>query len=148
VTRHLPRLLSLLCVAAVAAVVAVPASAATTHRDRVTATVHRQSQKGSTIIYTGSVSSSLFGRGTVRQTVHLTGLNVTGSFVITYKGGTIRGSTKAKAKLHLDGTSSFTGTERITGGTGRYGGAHGSGSYTGSGSLTKATFKQTGTVTY
>jgi hypothetical protein len=140
--------LSLLAAASVAAVVAAPAVAATTHRDSVTATVHRSSQKGATIIYTGTVTSSLFGRGTVHQTVHLKGLNVTGSFVITYRGGTIRGTTKAKGTIHLNGTTTFKGTERITGGTGRYAGAHGSGSYSGAGSLTSATFRQTGTVTY
>jgi hypothetical protein len=134
----------------VAAVLAAPASAATTHRDSVVATVHRQSQSGATIVYTGTVRSTLFGRGTVRQVVRLRGLSATGAFTIRYAAGTITGSTSARGKPHLDGTATFTGSARITGGTGRYRGATGSGSYSGSGplNLTKATFRQTGTVRY
>jgi hypothetical protein len=129
--------------------VASPAVAATTHRDTTVATVHKQSGRLPTLVYTGTVRSSTLGRGTVHQVVHLSGLNVTGTFTITYPRGTVHGTVRAHASIGLKGAT-FTGTERITGGTGRYGGASGSGSYRGSGPLnmSRATFRQTGTIRF
>jgi hypothetical protein len=126
----------------VGAAVAAPASAATTHRDTTVATVKKASGKLPDVVYTGTVKSSVLGRGQVHQVVHINGLDVTGEF-------TIRGTVKARAKLTLKGAR-FTGTERITGGTGRYKGASGSGSYAGTGPLnmSSATFRQTGTIRF
>lgn len=133
----------------VGAAVAAPASAATTHRDTTVATVRKASGKLPDVVYTGTVKSSVLGRGQVHQVVHINGLDVTGEFTITYAKGTIRGTVKARAKLTLKGAR-FTGTERITGGTGRYEGASGSGSYAGTGPLnmSSATFRQTGTIRF
>jgi hypothetical protein len=132
-----------------AAVAAAPASAATTHRDTTIATVKKASGQLPNVVYTGTVRSSVLGRGTVHQVVHINGLNVTGEFVITYAKGTIRGTVKAHAKITLKGAT-FTGTEKITGGTGRYKGAGGSGTYAGTGPLnmSSATFRQTGTIRF
>jgi hypothetical protein len=131
------------------AVAAVPASAATTHQDTTVATVKKASGGIPDVTYTGTVRSSVLGRGTVHQVVHITGLKVTGRFVITYAKGTVHGTVKASAKITLKGAT-FTGTEKITGGTGRYKGASGSGSYAGSGPLnmSSATFRQTGTIRF
>jgi hypothetical protein len=143
VPRFITPLLAILAAVALAA----PASAATTHRDTTVATVKKQSGRIPTLVYTGTVTSSVLGRGRVHQVVHLNGLQVTGRFTITYPRGTIRGTVKARAKIGLKGAT-FTGTERITGGTGRYRGASGSGTYPGSGPLdmSGATFRQTGTI--
>jgi hypothetical protein len=131
------------------AVVAAPASAATTHRDTTVATVKKAGGSLPNVTYTGTVTSSVLGRGTVHQVVHINGLKVTGEFVITYAKGTIRGTVKARAKITLKGAV-FTGTEKVTGGTGRYKGASGSGSYAGKGPLnmSSATFRQTGTIRF
>lgn len=138
-------------IAVLLAALAVPAAAqAKVHQDSVVATVYKRSAKGATVVYTGTVRSTLFGRGTVRQTVRLRGLRASGRFVIRYARGTIRGRTTAVGRPQLDGTAVFTGTARITGGTGRYAGARGSGRYTGTSrlDLSSATFRQTGTVRY
>jgi hypothetical protein len=144
-----PRLTALLLALVALSVAAAPATAATTRRDTTVATVKKRSGKLPTLVYTGTVRSSALGRGTVHQVVHLNGLDVTGEFTISYPGGTIRGTVRARAKLGLKGAT-FTGTERITGGTGRYKGASGSGSYSGSGPLdmSGATFRQTGTIRF
>jgi hypothetical protein len=129
----------------------VPAVAqARTRHDSVVATVHKRAQSGTKVLYTGTVRSTVFGRGTVRQTVRLRGLRASGRFVIRYARGTIRGTTTAVGRPRLNGTAVFTGTARITGGTGRYAGARGSGSYSGTSrlDLSSATFRQTGTVSY
>jgi len=151
VSFHLPRRAAAAAATAAAAlaVAAAPATAAKTYNETVVATVKKASQKGTTLVYTGTVRSSVLGRGTVRQTVRLNGLNVTGSFTIRYKGGTVRGTVRAKARLGLR-EATFTGTSRTTGGTGRYKGATGSGSYRGTGALNMsgATFRSTGTITF
>lgn len=140
-------LLTTLCGALLLA--ASPALAATL-TDNSTATVHKVSGSGSKTVYTGNMTSTALGRGTVRQTVILgKGLNVTGSYVITYRGGTVRGTVKAKAKIS-GGKITFTGTSRVTGGTGKYKGASGSSNYTGTANLsgTTATFIMRGKITY
>lgn len=125
------------------------ASAATTHRDTTVSTVKKSGGSLPNLVYSGTVTSTALGRGTVHQTVHLHGLNVTGAFTITYAKGTIHGVVKAKAKITTKGAT-FTGTERITGGTGRYKGASGSGSFSGTGALdeSSATFRQKGTIRF
>jgi len=144
-----PAAAALAAAAATLAVAAAPASAAKTYNETVVATVKRHSQKGTTLVYTGTVRSSVAGRGTVRQVVRLNGLNVTGSFTIRYKGGTVRGTVRARAKLGLR-EATFTGTSRTTGGTGRFKGATGSGSYRGTGALnmSSASFRSTGTIRF
>jgi hypothetical protein len=129
--------------------VATPALAAT-HVDNSTATVHKVSGSGTRTVYAGNMTSTALGRGTVRQTVILgKGLHVTGSYVATYKGGTVRGTVKAQAKIS-GGRIVFRGSARITGGTGKYAGASGSSRYTGTANLsgTSATFTQRGRISY
>ncbi len=142
---------SLLALVAAAAVVvpAAPAAAKTVEYD-ARATVHKRSQSGTTLVYAGKVRSTHLGPGRVKQTIRLAGLNATGSFVIRYRHGKLRGTTQTTGRPRLDGTAAFSGTVRITGGTGRYAGATGSGRYTGSAplDLSKATFRQRGTITY
>jgi hypothetical protein len=148
---HLRPILIPSLVLSLAATLAIaPAAQSKVRRDSVVATVTKKSQRGSTVLYTGTVRSKLFGRGTVTQTVRIQGLRASGSFVIRYRRGTIRGTTTAVGRPALNGTAKFTGTARITGGTGRYKGARGSGSYTGTSplNLSRATFRQTGTVDY
>lgn len=131
------------------ALTAAPASAAKTRQDTVVATVEKRSQNGRTLVYTGTVRSKVCGRGTVRQVVRLDGLDVTGSFTIAYRHGTVRGTVAARARLSLR-EATFTGTSKTTGGTGRYAGATGQGTYTGTGPLNMsgATFRQTGTIRF
>jgi hypothetical protein len=147
--RGVLRLARLLLPVVATLVVAAPATAATTHRDTTVATVKKASGKIPTLVYTGTVKSTVLGRGTVHQVVRLDGLKVSGQFTITYAHGTVRGTVAARAKITLKGAT-FTGTERITGGTGRYKGASGSGSYSGTGPLdmSGATFRQTGTIRF
>ena len=143
------RLALLLTIGGVALTAATPAVAAT-HTDNSTATVHKVSGSGNTTVYSGNMTSTALGRGTVRQTVILgKGLAVTGNYVVTYSGGTVRGTVKAQAKIS-GGKITFTGTARVTGGTGKFKGATGSSRYTGTANLsgTTATFTQRGTISY
>jgi hypothetical protein len=131
------------------AAAATPALAAT-RVDNSTATVHKVSGSGTRTVYAGNMTSTALGRGTVRQTVILgKGLHVTGSYVATYKGGSVRGTVKAQAKIS-GGKIVFSGSSRITGGTGKYAGASGSSRYTGTANLsgTSATFTQRGHISY
>jgi hypothetical protein len=140
-------LLSTLCGALLLA--ASPALAAT-HVDNSTATVHKVSGSGKTTVYAGDMTSTALGRGSVRQSVVLgKGLKVTGRYVVTYRGGTVRGTVKAKAKIS-GGKIVFSGSARITGGTGRFKRASGSSTYTGVANLsgTTATFSQRGRISY
>jgi len=128
---------------------AAPALAAT-HADNSTATVHKVSGSGARTVYAGTMTSTALGRGTARQTIVLgKGLKVTGSYVVTYQGGSVRGTVKAQAKLS-GGKITFSGTSHITGGTGKYRGASGSSRYTGTANLSgsSATFTQRGTISY
>ena len=146
--KSVPRLALLLTIGA--ALVAASPAVAATKVDNSTATVHKASGSGNTTVYTGNMTSTAFGRGTVRQTVVLgKGLKVTGSYVVTYSGGTIRGTVKAKAKIS-GGKITFSGSARVTGGTGKFRGASGSSTYTGVANLsgTTATFSQRGGVSY
>lgn len=143
------RLALLLVLAGAVLVPASPASAAS-HADNSTATVRKVSGSGAKTVYAGNMTSTALGRGSVRQTVILgKGLKVTGRYVATYKGGTVRGTVKAQAKIS-GGKITFTGSARITGGTGQYRGASGSSTYTGTANLTgtTATFTQRGTISY
>ncbi len=128
---------------------AAPALAAS-HVDNSTATVHKVSGSGTRTVYAGRMRSTALGTGTVRQTVILgKGLKVSGSYVATYKGGTVRGTVKAHAKLS-GGKIVFSGSARITGGTGKYAHASGSSTYSGTANLsgTSATFTQRGRISY
>jgi hypothetical protein len=128
---------------------ASPALAAR-HVDNSTATVHKVSGSGKTTVYAGDMTSTALGRGSVRQTVVLgKGLKVTGRYVAKYRGGTVRGTVKAKAKIS-GGKIVFRGSARITGGTGKFKGASGSSTYTGVANLsgTTATFSQRGRISY
>jgi hypothetical protein len=128
---------------------ASPALAAR-HVDNSTATVQKVSGSGKTTVYAGNMTSTALGRGSVRQTVILgKGLKVTGRYVARYRGGTVRGTVRAQAKIS-GGKITFTGSARITGGTGKYKGATGSSTYTGVANLsgTTATFTQRGTISF
>jgi hypothetical protein len=143
------RLALLLTVSGALLLTASPAGAATLV-DTSTATVHKVSGSGAKTVYAGNMRSSALGRGTVRQTVILgKGLKVTGSYVVTYRGGTLRGTVRAKAKIS-GGKITFSGSARVTGGTGKFRGASGSSNYTGTANLsgTSATFTQRGRITY
>jgi hypothetical protein len=144
-----PRLRLLLLPLLATLVIAAPAAGATTHRDSAVGSVKQQSAKGSTIVYTGTMKSSLLGRGRIRQVVRLEGATVTGSYTIAYKGGTLRGTIRARASISTKGIT-FTGTSRVTGGTGRFKGATGNASYSGTAALNRSgtTFRQTGTITF
>jgi hypothetical protein len=123
---------------------------AVTRADNSTATVHKVSGSGKRTVYAGDMTSSALGRGSVRQVVVLgKGLKVTGSYVATYKGGTVRGTVRAQAKIS-GGKITFSGSARITGGTGKYRGATGSSTYTGTANLsgTSATFTQRGRISF
>ena len=140
-------LLTTLCGALLLA--ASPALAATL-TDNSTATVHKVSGSGKTTVYAGNMTSSALGRGTVRQTVVLgKGLKVTGRYVVKYRGGSLRGTVRAQAKIS-GGKITFRGSARVTGGTGRFNGATGSSNYTGVANLsgTTATFTQRGRISY
>jgi hypothetical protein len=144
------RLRTLLLIAGGGLLVAAGPAVAASHVDSSTATVKKVSGSGARTVYAGAMTSTAFGRGTVRQTVILgKGLHVTGSFVVTYKGGTVRGTVKAQAKIS-GGRIVFRGSARITGGSGRYAHASGSSTYTGTANLsgTSATFTQRGRVSY
>lgn len=129
---------------------ALVAVAFAVHADVVTATVHRRSTKGNVIVYTGTAHSRVFGTGTVSERAVVRGLGADGTFRIRYRRGTIRGTSSARGSAHANLTVSFRGTFRITGGTGPYRKARGSGTYTGSGplDLSRASFRQTGRVSY
>lgn len=141
--------LALLAAAGALLVTASPAPAAT-RVDTATATVHKVSGSGAKTVYAGDMTSTALGRGSVRQTVVLgKGLKVSGNYVVTYKGGTIRGTVHAQAQIS-GGKITFSGTSRVTGGTGKYQHASGSATYTGTANLsgTSATFTQRGRVSF
>lgn len=143
----------LTAIIALAAFATAPASAThakVTRTDHVTATVKRAKSKGSTLVYKGTATSSLFGRGKVVEHARIKGLGSVGRVTITYKHGTVRATTTSKGSLHANLTVSFTGTYKITGGSGAYRHISGHGSFTGKGplDLSRATFKQRGRVSY
>jgi hypothetical protein len=144
-----PRL-ALLLTAGAALLFGASRALAATRVDNSTATVHKVSGSGAKTVYAGAMTSSALGRGNVRQTVILgKGLKVTGSYVVTYRGGTVRGTVRAQAKIS-GGQITFTGSARVTGGTGKFRGASGSSTYTGTANLsgTSATFTQRGRISF
>lgn len=141
---------TLIALAAFSASPAPAGVARVTRTDHVTAAVRRAKSKGSTLVYKGTATSTLFGRGKVVEHAKIKGLGSVGRVTITYKHGTVKATTTSKGKLHANLTVSFAGTYKITGGTGRYRHISGHGSFTGKGplDLSGATFKQRGPVSY
>jgi hypothetical protein len=134
-------------IAAVAVLVASPATALTTRTDTVRATVKKSGRSGTALVYKGTVRSKVFGRGTVVEKVYG---DLSGTFVITYEKGTVRGSSQAKAKAAPGGGLDVSGSYKLTGGTGRYKDVRGKGRFTGHSStdLQTATFRQHGKVSF
>lgn len=130
---------------ATALLVAGPAFAEV-RQDEVRATVHKSGRSGTAVVYKGTVNSKAFGKGTVVEKVYMSTLK--GSFVITYRKGKIRGTSKAKLEDASGPKIKVTGTYRITGGTGPYRNARGRGTFRGTSSqdLQTATFHQKGKV--
>jgi hypothetical protein len=124
--------------------------AATTRQDSVTATVHRRANQGGALVYAGVAHSRVFGRGAVIEHARVHGLDSTGTFTIAYRGGKVRGHSLSRGKPHTNLTVTFTGTYRITSGTGAYRHVRGHGTFSGSGplDLSRATFRQRGSITY
>lgn len=124
--------------------------AATTREDTVTATVHRRANQGGALVYAGVARSRVFGRGAVIEHARVHGLDSTGTFTITYRGGKVRGHSVSRGKPHANLTVTFTGTYRITSGTGAYRHVRGHGTFSGSGplDLSRAMFRQRGPVSY
>ncbi len=142
-----PLFLAALALAVVLPAAAFGAAKYVTEKDVVTATVHKTGVQGTALVYAGTVHSQVFGTGTVVEKVANLGLN--GTFVNTYKYGTVKGTSTAHAKANPDGSGvTVTGTYQLTGGTGRYAHVYAKGTFTGTGSadLMTATFKQTGNV--
>lgn len=141
---------ALIAVAAFSASPAPATAARVTRTDHVTATVKRAKSEGSTLVYKGTATSSLFGRGKVVEHAKIKGLGSVGRVTITYKHGTVRATTTSKGSLHANLTVSFTGTYKIIGGSGAYRHISGHGSFSGKGplDLSRASFKQRGRVSY
>ncbi len=125
-------------------------AARVTRSDHVTAAVRKRSQHGNRLLYVGTAHSHVFGSGHIVEHATIQGLGSVGTFSIGYRGGTVRGHSRATGRAHANLTVSFSGTYRFTGGTGTYRNISGSGRFSGSGplNLSSATFHQHGTVSY
>lgn len=141
------RSLALPAACALAAALAATAGAAKTRTDTVTASVHKTGRSGTALVYKGVVHSKVFGRGRVVEKIYG---NLKGTFVITYKGGKVRGSSTARTAPSSGGRLRVYGTYRLTGGTGRYRHISGHGTYSGTSSadLSRASFRQRGKVRF
>ena len=118
-----------------------------THVDTVDATVHKTGRSGTDLVYEGTVHSKVFGKGKVTEYVRS---DLTGRFVITYKRGTVRGTSVAHlSRTGLNGVD-VDGTYKLTSGTRRYKKIRGSGTFSGhsDASLNNATFHQHGKVRF
>jgi hypothetical protein len=135
------------CTLAVALAVATPVSAARTHTDTVTASVHKTGRSGTALVYKGTVHSKVFGRGRVVEKIYG---NLKGTFVITYRRGKVRGTSTAHTQPSSGGRLKVSGTYRLTGGTGPYRHISGHGTFTGTSSadLQRASFRQHGKVRF
>jgi hypothetical protein len=78
------------------------------------------------LIDAGALSGTLPGRARVRF-IYNGSPNVTASFTIAARGGTVSGSAHARLSNPSSPTPSFRGALRVTGGSGRYAHARGSG---------------------
>lgn len=144
-----PRRALLLPVLLLALLASAPAASAKTIAYDARGEVHKVGQSGATVLYKGHVKSKRLGKAKVTQRLRISGLTATGTFSVRYRGGILRGTVTANASLGL-GKATFSGSLRVTGGTGRFAHARGSGTYSGTSSLdlSRATFRQHGTVTY
>lgn len=137
-------------VLALATVAAVPAVAlaSVTRTDTVTGSVKKTGISGTSLVYQGTAHSKLFGSGKITQKIG--GVGQTGTFVIVYKRGTVRGKVTTHAKGGPGGTLNVTGTYTYTGGTKLYKHVSGHGTYTSKvpKALTSATFHEHGKITY
>ncbi|HXB63709.1 MAG TPA: autotransporter [Solirubrobacteraceae bacterium] len=103
------------------------ARSAATQNVKDEAHLHLTHTNGSLLIEEGQATGQIPGK--IKASFEIEA-NVTSSFTIYARGGSLSG--RGKGRLHTTGpNSSFGGTLKITGGTGRYKHAHGTGGFYG-----------------
>jgi hypothetical protein len=102
------------------------AAAARTVTLNDTGHLHKTSQKGFNLYYSGQAGGTI--AGTIYLHIYLPTVNhrFTGSLSVYPRGGSVTGNASGNY-LNNGGTANFSGTLSVTHGTGSYAGAHGSG---------------------